>query len=115
VKNKFQKARQPTSTNLKRSTKGEAPMRKLGTALAVVSVLTGGIIAAPTLYAQSDQPPSGSPGDQRTMRGGMMGMMKQMSEMMGQCSKMMGSAGRGERQPGDQPKKDTPPAPENKG
>lgn len=96
-------------------------MRKLRIALAVASILTGGIIAAPTLYAQSDRPPSDSTGGQRMMRDGMMGqdgmmgMMKQMSQMMDQCSRMMSGAGRGERQPGDQPKKDAPPAPENKG
>lgn len=100
-------------------------MRKLRIALAAASILAGGIIAAPSLYAQGDKAPSGSTGDQGMMRGmmrggmmgqdGMMGMMKQMSNMMDQCSKMMSSAGRGERQPGDQPKKDAPPAPENKG
>ena len=53
------------------------------------------LIAAPTLYAQGDQAPSGPKTDQPAMRGGMMGqggmmnMMQQMSQMMEQCNKMM--------------------------
>ena len=56
------------------------------------------LIAAPSLYAQGDQAPSGPKTDQPAMQGGMMGqggtggmmnMMQQMSQMMEQCNKMM--------------------------
>lgn len=90
-------------------------MRKLRMALAAASIFAMGLVAAPALYAQSGQAPSGAG---RGMMGqdGMMSMMTQMGQMMDQCSKMMSSAAQGERQPHEQ-KKDAPPpaAPENKG
>ena len=61
-------------------------MRKTTTTLLLASTLVAGATAAPLLYAQ----PSGSmmghgmTGDKNTNdKGGMMGMMKQMSEMIG--------------------------------
>ena len=94
-------------------------MRKLTTALLLASILAAGVAAAPSIYAQTNQEPSGSMmgqgmmGDRSTKNeGGMMGMMKmmqQMSQMMDHCSNMMG----GDR-PNDQ-WQNTPSQPEKKG
>ena len=64
-------------------------MRKTTTTLLLASTLVAGATAAPLLYAQGSQQPSGSMmghgmmGDKNTNDRGMMGMMKQMSEMIG--------------------------------
>ena len=66
--------------------------------VALALVAGAALIAAPSLYAQGDQSPSGPKTDQPAMQGGMMGqggmggmmnMMQQMSQMMDQCNKMM--------------------------
>jgi hypothetical protein len=97
-------------------------MRKLGIAFVAVAILGTGIIAAPTLYAQGGQAPSGPTGGQGMMRdgmmgpggmSGMMGMMQQMTQMMDQCNAMM--TGRSGDRPNDQWRKDAPATPEKKG
>lgn len=91
-------------------------MRKLKPTLAIVSIVAAGIVAAPTLYAQTNQTPSGSTGGQGMMRdgmmgqGGMMGMMQQMTQMMDQCNRMMGARGGNQNE-----QKPTPSEPEKKG
>ena len=71
-------------------------MRKPTTALVVTAALGAAVIAAPSLHAQGNQPPSGSTmqhgmmgGQGAGKEGGMMGMMRQMSTMMDHCNKMM--------------------------
>ena len=88
-------------------------MRKFTTTLLLVSTLVAGATAAPLLYAQ----PSGSmmghgmTGDKNTSdKGGMMGMMKQMSEMMDHCNGMMS-----DRRPNDQWRRNAPAAPDKGG
>jgi Spy/CpxP family protein refolding chaperone len=89
-------------------------MRKLTTALLLSCVLTTGLVVASALYAQDNRgSPDSMMGRDGMMGGGMMGMMdmmKQMNQMMDSCNKMMGA-----RRPGEQPKKDAPATPENKG
>ena len=73
-------------------------MRRFKKSVYLTLVAGVALIAAPALYAQGDQAPSGQKTDQPTMQGGMMGqggmggmmnMMQQMSQMMEQCNKMM--------------------------
>ena len=91
-------------------------MRKFTTTLLLVSTLVAGAMAAPLLYAQGGQQPSGSMmahgmmGDKNTNDRGMMGMMKQMSEMMDHCNGMMG-----DRRPNEQWRKTSPSQPEKRG
>jgi hypothetical protein len=92
-------------------------MREVTTTLLLASTLVAGAIAAPSLYGQSVQQPSGSMmghgmmGDKNTKdNGGMMGMMKQMSEMMDHCNSMMS-----DRRPNDQWRRNAPSAPEKGG
>jgi hypothetical protein len=93
-------------------------MRKVTTALLLVSILAAGVAAAPSIYAQTNQEPSGSMmgrgmmGDNnKENEGGMMDMMmQQMSRMMDHCSNMMS----GDR-PNDQWRNNTPSQPEKKG
>lgn len=95
-------------------------MRKVTTALLLASILAAGVAAAPSIYAQTNQEPSGSMMGHGMMRdkstkneGGMMGMMhmmQQMSQMMDHCSNMMGDS-----RPNDQWPKTTPSEPEKKG
>ena len=91
-------------------------MRKFTTTLLLASTLVAGAMAAPSLYGQSDHQPSGSMmghgmiGDKNTNDGGMMGMMKQMSEMMDHCNGMMG-----DRRPNEQWRKTSPSQPEKRG
>jgi hypothetical protein len=94
-------------------------MRNLTTALLLGSVLVAGAIAAPSLYAE-DQQPSGSTMEHGMMGNkggkdgsGMMGMMKmmrQMSEMMDHCGNMMSDS-----RPNDQWRKKSPSQPDKKG
>jgi hypothetical protein len=94
-------------------------MRNLATALLLGSVLLAGAIAAPTLYAE-DQQPSGSTTENGMMGnrdgkdgGGMMGMMKmmrQMSEMMDHCNNMMSNS-----RPNERWRKNSPSQPEKRG
>ena len=91
-------------------------MRKFTTTLLLVSTLVAGAMAAPLLYAQGGQQPSGSMmghgmmGDKNTNDRGMMGMMKQMSEMMDHCNGMMS-----DRRPNDQWRRNAPAAPDKGG
>ena len=92
-------------------------MRKLTTTFLLASTLVGGAMAAPSLYAQGSRESSGSMmdhgmmGDKNTKdKGGMMGMMKQMSEMADHCSNMMNDS-----RPNDQWRKNAPLEPEKKG
>ena len=91
-------------------------MRKFTTTLLLVSTLVAGAMAAPLLYAQGGQQPSGSMmghgmmGDKNTNDRGMTGMMKQMSEMMDHCNGMMG-----DRRPNEQWRKTSPSQPEKRG
>ena len=92
-------------------------MRKFTTTLLLASTLVAGATAAPLLYAQGSQQPSGSVmghgmmGDKNINdKGGMMGMMKQMSEMMDHCNSMMS-----ERRPNDQWRRTAPSAPDKSG
>jgi Spy/CpxP family protein refolding chaperone len=91
-------------------------MRKFTTTFLLASTLVAGAMAVPSLSAQGSQERSGSMmdhgmmGDKNTNdKGGMMGMMKQMSEMMDHCNSMM-SDGR----PNDQWRRNRPSTP-NKG
>ena len=88
-------------------------MRKFTTTLLLVSTLVAGAMAAPLLYAQ----PSGSMmghgmmgGKNTNDKGGMMGMMKQMSEMMDHCNSMMS-----DRRPNDQWRRAAPSTPDKSG
>ena len=88
-------------------------MRKTTTTLLLASTLVAGATAAPLLYAQ----PSGSMrghgmmgGKNTNDKGGMMGMMKQMSEMMDHCNSMMS-----DRRPNDQWRRTAPSAPDKSG
>jgi hypothetical protein len=92
-------------------------MRKSTTTLLVASTLVAGAMAAPLLYAQGGQQPSGSmmghgmTGDKNTKdKGGMMGTMKQMSEMMDHCNSMMS-----DRRPNDQWRRTAPSTPDKSG
>ena len=92
-------------------------MHKFTTTLLLVSTLVAGAMAAPLLYAQGGQQPSGSMmghgmmgGKNTNDQGGMMGMMKQMSEMMDHCNGMMG-----DRRPNEQWRKTSPSQPEKRG
>ena len=91
-------------------------MRKFTTTLLLVSTLAAGAMAAPLLYAQGGQQPSGSMmghgmmGDKNTNDRGMMGMMKQMSEMMDHCNGMMS-----DRRPNDQWRRTAPFTPDKSG
>ena len=91
-------------------------MRKFTTTLLLASTLVASAMAAPLLYAQGSQQPSGSMmghgmmGDKNTNDGGMMGMMKQMSEMMDHCNGMMS-----DRRPNDQWRRTAPSAPDKSG
>jgi hypothetical protein len=92
-------------------------MRKVTTTFLVASTLVAGVMAAPSLYAQMSQGRSGSmmdhgmTGDKNTNhKGGMMGMMKQMSEMMDHCNSMMS-----DRRPNDQWRRNAPPTPDKRG
>ena len=91
-------------------------MRKFTTTLLLVSTLVAGATAAPLLYAQGSQQPSGSMmghgmmGDKNTNDRGMMGMMKQMSEMMDHCNSMMS-----DRRPNDQWRRTAPFTPDKSG
>lgn len=98
-------------------------MRKPTMTLVLVAALGAAVMAAPTLYAQDNQPspgpamPHGMMGGQGSgmmgMGGGMMGMMnmmnmmQQMTEMMGHCNRMMSEhRPRGEeRKPASEPGK----------
>lgn len=96
-------------------------MRKFTKTLLPAAILVTGVMAAPSLYAQGDQAPSGSMmrnggmmGDKSTKDdGGMMGMMKmmtQMSQMMDRCNNMMS-----DNRPNEQWRKNAPSEPEKKG
>lgn len=100
-------------------------MRRFTKTLLPAAILVAGVMAAPSLYAQGDQSPSGSMmghggmmGDKSTkdeggMMGDMMGMMKmmtQMSQMMDRCNNMMSDS-----RPNDQWRKSSPSEPEKKG
>ena len=94
-------------------------MRNTTKLLAAASMLAAISLAAPSLYAQGEKPPSGSPSGPGMMRDGMMGqggmgMMQQMTQMMESCNKMMSArrdSGGGQKE--DQ--KPTPSDPEKKG
>jgi hypothetical protein len=101
-------------------------MRKLTIATSLLFAVSIGLMTAPSLYAQGDQPPAGQKDDQRMMRGGMMGqggmggmmnMMQQMSRMMDHCNKMMSDrSGDSDRdRPNDNWRKDGPATPDKKG
>ena len=73
-------------------------MRNFKKSVFLALVVGASLIAAPSLYAQGDQAPSGPKADQPAMQegmmgqggmGGMMNMMQQMSRMMDHCNKMM--------------------------
>lgn len=99
-------------------------MCKFTKTLLLAAILVAGGMAAPSLYAQGDQGPSGSMmghgmmGDNSTKDGGgmmgdmpgMMKMMKQMSQMMDHCNNMMSDS-----RPNDQWRKNSPSEPEQKG
>jgi hypothetical protein len=83
-------------------------MRKVTTTFLLASTLVAGVMAAPSLYAQSSQERSSSMMDHGMLgnkndKGGMMGMMKQMNEMMDHCNSMMT-----DRRPNDQWRKNAP-------
>ena len=96
-------------------------MRKLTKALLPAAILAVGVMAAPSLYAQGEQGPSGSTmhhgmmGDKSTKNDGgmmddmmgMMKMMKQMSQMMDHCNNMMSDS-----RPNEQWQKHAPSGPE---
>ena len=91
-------------------------MHKFKPVLALVFILATGVVAAPTLYAQGNQAPTGPSGGQGMTRDGMMGqggMMQQMTQMMESCNKMMSSRNSGGQQQNDQ--KPAPSEPEKKG
>lgn len=91
-------------------------MRKSTLALAFASVLVGGVIGGPALYADDNHRSSASIMG-RGMMGdsdgggmmGMMGMMKQMSQMMDHCNGMMGNS-----RPNEQWRRNEPSQPDNK-
>jgi hypothetical protein len=88
-------------------------MRKTATTLLLVSTLVAGAMAAPSLYGQPSDSMMGHGmmGDKNTSdKGGMMGMMKQMSEMMDHCNSMMSG-----RRPNDQWRRTTPSTPDQSG
>lgn len=89
-------------------------MRKSTVALVFASVVAAAVIAAPALYAHDNQGSSGSMMGHGMMgdgnEGGMMGMMKQMSQMMDHCNNMMGDS-----RPNEQWRKNAPSQPEKKG
>jgi hypothetical protein len=94
-------------------------MRNPATAIFIASILYIGVLAAPPLYAQSSQEPSGSMKGSGMMGGGMMGggatqdknekdgggmmgmmkMMNQMTQMMDQCNNMMKTEKKSDAQP----------------
>jgi hypothetical protein len=84
-------------------------MRNGKRSLVFAAVAAAALIAAPALYAQDTQGPSGS-----MMRGGMMGggMMGGMSRMMDHCGSMMQGGSRTER-PNDQWRRGARPAPQD--
>ena len=88
-------------------------MRKFTTTLLLASTLVAGAMAAPLLYGQPSDSMMGHgmTGDKNTSdKGGMMGMMKQMSEMMDHCNSMMS-----DRRPNDQWRRTAPSAPDKSG
>jgi hypothetical protein len=92
-------------------------MRKITTAL----ILAASVAAASSIYAQTNQEPSGSMmdhgmmGDKNTMNEGgmigMMNMMQQMSRMMDHCGQMMSGNPRDGGRPNDQWRKESPATP----
>ena len=96
-------------------------MRKITTAL----ILAASVAAAPFIYAQTNQEPSGSimghgmTRDEITANeGGMMGMMnmmQQMGRMMDHCGQMMSGNAPGGGRPNDQWRKEMPAPPERNG
>lgn len=73
-------------------------MHSFKKSVSLALVAGAALVAAPSLYAQGDQTPSGPKADRPAIQGGMMGqggmggmmkMMEQMSQMMEQCNKMM--------------------------
>ena len=88
-------------------------MRKSTLALAFASVLAGGVIACPALYADDNHRSSGSMMGRGMMGdsdgGGMMGMMKQMSQMMDHCNGMTGNS-----RPNEQWRRNEPSQPDHK-
>jgi hypothetical protein len=92
-------------------------MRKYTTVLLLASALIAAVVAAPLLYAEESQTPSGSMMDHGIMGGdhggrmmGMMKMMPQMGEMMDHCNGMMSS-----RRPNEQWRRNAPSAPDKRG
>lgn len=87
-------------------------MRKSTKIIAITSVVVAALAAAPTLYAEDSQPPSGSMMG-HGMMGGMTGMTS-MGRMMDHCNQMMQSGGSGSR-PNDQWRKNAPTNPRKDG
>jgi len=91
-------------------------MRQITTAL----ILAASVAAASSIYAQTNQEPSGlmmghgMMGDKNTNEGGMMGMMnmmQRMSRMMDHCGQMMSGNPRYGGRPNDQWRKESPATP----
>jgi hypothetical protein len=88
-------------------------MRKFTTTLRLASTLVAGAMAAPLLYGRpsNSMMGHGMMGDKNTSdEGGMMGMMKQMSEMMDHCNSIMS-----DRRPNDQWRRTAPSTPDKSG
>jgi hypothetical protein len=96
-------------------------MRKFAIGATFASILVATIMSTPSLYAEGRHDSSGSmmsngmmgdngTGNDEGMMGGMMKMMKQMSQMMDHCNSMMSDS-----RPNDQWRKNAPSEPEKNG
>jgi hypothetical protein len=79
------------------------------------ATIGAGLALASPIFAADDNPsPASSMGSGMMEQGGMMDMMKQMSQMMESCNKMMQSTPDSGK-PNEQWRKDVPMQPEKKG
>jgi hypothetical protein len=85
-------------------------LKFLGLAVAIVA----GIALTSPIFADDNQSPGSNMGSGMMEQGGMMDMMKQMSQMMESCNKMMQSTPDSGK-PNEQRRKDMPMQPEKKG
>ncbi|UXN58444.1 hypothetical protein [Phyllobacterium zundukense] len=78
------------------------------------TIVTGLALTSPIFAADAKPSPDSSMGSGMMEHGGMMDMMKQMSQMMESCNKMMQSTPDSGK-PNEQWRKDRPMQPEKKG
>jgi hypothetical protein len=79
-----------------------------------VTIVAGLALTSPIFAADDNPSPGSSMGSGMMEQGGMMDMMKQMSQMMESCNKMMQSTPDSGK-PNEQRRKDMPMQPEKKG